>query len=116
MFPNTMPLVNGPTAPAGASQGTAAAPATTSFTQAPSYLTPGLSPSQMRQASPYTQYQNATQDMQKQMQNMRLGGIGSMVAPQQPGAPMGQANQPGQPSQYGPFGQSPTQPPQGGGF
>ncbi len=112
MFPNTYPLVNGPSAPVGANQASAAAP---SFTQAPSYLTPGLSPSQMLQASPYTQYQNATQDMQKQMQNMRLGGIGSMVAPQQPGGAPGQANQPGQPSQYGPFGQSPNQP-QGGGF
>ena len=114
MFPNTMPLVSGPSAPQAASTPTAA-----NYTQAPSYLTPALGASQMQQASPYTQYQNATQDMQKQMQNMRLGGVGAMA--QQPGgmpgmSPPGGPGQPGQPTQQGPFPQGAMSPPQFGGF
>ncbi len=92
MFPDTTPLVNGPSAPATTTASTG------TYTLSPSYLTPSLSPSQMLQASPYTQYQTATQDMQKQMQNMRLGGVGSMVSPSQSSG--------GSPQQTpGPFGQ-----------
>jgi hypothetical protein len=63
----------------------------------------------MIQASPYTQYQQATANMQQQLQNLRMGGVGAMAQPQQ-------ANQPGMPTAFGPSGQSPTQPPQAGGY
>ncbi len=102
MFPNTTPLVNGPTAPAQQS----AAP---SFSQAANYVNPGLSATQMMQSSPYTQYQQATQNMQQQMQNMKQAGVGSMAMQGQPG-------QSGAPGAFGPFGQSPTPPPQSGGY
>ncbi len=98
MFPNTTPLVNGPSAPT--QQG---AP---SFTQAANYVNPGLSANQMMQSSPYTQYQQATQNMQQQMQNIKAPGVGTMAM----------QGQPGQPGQQGPFGQSPTPPPQAGGY
>lgn len=104
MFPNTVPLVNGPSAPN--TQG--AAP---SFTQAANYLNPGLSNTQMMQSSPYTQYQQATQEMQKMMQNMKMGGVGTMAMPGQGGG-----GQPGAPGAFGPFGNSPTPPPQSGGY
>jgi len=102
LFPNTTPLINGPSAPA---QG---AP---SFTQAANYMNPGLSATQMMQSSPYTQYQQATQNMQQQMQNMKQSGVGAMAMQGQGGQ-----GQPGMPSPFGPFGQSPTPPPQGGGY
>ncbi len=99
MFPNTTPLVAGPTA--------TAAP---SFTQAANYMNPGLSATQMMQSSPYTQYQQATQNMQQQMQNMKAPGVGTM-------AMAGQGGQPGQPPQQGPFGQQQgAPPPQMGGY
>ncbi len=97
MFPNTTPLISGPSAPQ------AAAP---SFTQAANYMNPGLSATQMMQSSPYTQYQQATQNMQQQMQNIKAPGVGTMAM----------QGQPGQPGQQGPFGQSPTPPPQAGGY
>ena len=98
MFPNTTPLINGPTAPAAAPN----------FTQAANYVNPGLSANQMMQSSPYTQYQQATQNMQGQMQNMKQNGVGAMAMPQ--------GGQPGGPGAFGPFGQSPTPPPQSGGY
>ncbi len=101
MFPNTTPQISGPTAPA---QQAAAVP---SFTQAANYVNPGLSATQMMQSSPYTQYQQATQNMQQQMQNMKAPGVGSMAM---------QGGQGGQPGAFGPFGQSPTPPPQSGGY
>ncbi len=100
MFPNTVPLVNGPSAPAQPS-----------FTQAANYTNPGLSAGQMMQSSPYTQYQQATQNMQQQMQNAKQMGVGSMAQAGQGGAPGG-----GAPGAFSPFGQSPTQPPQAGGY
>ena len=102
MFPNTVPLVNGPSAPAQAIP---------SFTQAANYTNPGLSAGQMMQSSPYTQYQQATQNMQQQMQNAKQMGVGSMAQAGQGGAPGG-----GAPGAFSPFGQSPTQPPQAGGY
>ena len=103
MFPNTAPLINGPSAPA------AAAP---SFTQAANYVNPGLSATQMMQASPYTQYQQATQQMQQQMQNMKTPGVGTMAMQGQ-----GQGGgQPGAPGAFGPFGNSNIPPPQSGGY
>ncbi len=102
MFPNTTPLVNGPSAPTQQ--------AVPSFTQAANYMNPGLSAGQMMQSSPYTQYQQATQSMQQQMQNAKQMGVGSMAQQGQGGG------QPGAPGQFGPFGQSPTPPPQGGGY
>lgn len=101
MFPNTTPLVNGPSAP------TQAAP---SFTQAANYMNPGLSATQMMQSSPYTQYQQATQNMQQQMQNAKQMGVGAMAMQGQ-----GQGGQPGQPGAQSPFGM-PQQPPQMGGY
>ncbi len=98
MFPNTTPLVNGPSAPPQQAPG---------FTQAANYVNPGLSAGQMMQSSPYTQYQQATQQMQQQMQNIKAPGVGSMAM---------QGGQGGQQGQFGPFGQSPTPPPQGGGY
>ncbi len=96
MFPNTYPSVGGaPTAPV-----------VPSFTQAANYVNPGLSDNQMMQSSPYTQYQQATQSMQQQMQNMKTPGIGSMAMQGQ-----GQG-QPGQGAPPSPFGMSP---PPGGG-
>ncbi len=98
MFPNTTPLVNGP-----------AAPAAPGFTQAANYVNPGLSATQMMQSSPYTQYQQATQNMQQQMQNIKSPGVGTMAA-QGGGAP-------GQPGMPGPFGQNANAPPpQAGGY
>ena len=102
MFPNTTPLVSGPSAP------TATASAAPSFTQAANYVNPGLSATQMMQSSPYTQYQQATQNMQQQMQNMKAPGVGSMA--------MQGGGQPGAPGAFGPFGNSPTPPPQSGGY
>ncbi len=102
MFPNTTPLVNGPSAP------TQQAPSSPAFTQAANYMNPGLSATQMMQSSPYTQYQQATQQMQQQMQNMKAPGVGSMAMQG------GQGGQ--QQGAFGPFGQSPTPPPQGGGY
>ncbi len=98
MFPNTTPLVNGPSAQAAPS-----------FTQAANYMNPGLSATQMMQSSPYTQYQQATQNMQQQMQNIKAPGVGTMAMQGQ-----GQGGQ--APGAFGPFGQSPTPPPQGGGY
>ncbi len=99
MFPNTTPLVSGPSAPQQ----------TPGFTQAANYMNPGLSATQMMQSSPYTQYQQATQNMQQQMQNIKAPGVGTM-------AMQGQGGQPGQPGAQSPFGQSPIQPPQSGGY
>ena len=103
MFPNTVPLVNGPTAPAQQS-------GVPSFTQAANYMNPGLSATQMMQSSPYTQYQQATQNMQQQMQNMKQSGVGAMAMQGQGG--------PGQGGGAAPFGQrgmgQPQQP--GGGY
>jgi hypothetical protein len=104
LFPNTAPLINGPSAPA------AAAP---SFTQAANYVNPGLSATQMMQASPYTQYQQATQQMQQQMQNMKTPGVGAMAMQ---GPAGGGAQQGGQQGAFGPFGNSNIQPPQSGGY
>ncbi len=99
MFPNTSPLVNGPQAPT-----------VPSFTQAANYMNPGLSATQMMQSSPYTQYQQATQNMQQQMQNMKAPGVGTMAM--QGGQPGGQGGQ-----APGPFGQNnQIPPPQGGGY
>ncbi len=105
MFPNTTPLVNGPSAPAPAA--TSGVP---NFTQAANYVNPGLSANQMMQASPYTQYQQATQQMQQQMQNMKAPGVGAMAMQG------GQGQGGGAPGAFGPFGQSPTPPPQSGGY
>mgnify|MGYP001560149424 CR=1 FL=1 len=101
MFPNTTPLVNGPSAPQAAPN----------FTQAANYVNPGLSAGQMMQSSPYTQYQQATQQMQQQMQNMKAPGVGAMAMQ---GGQGGQGG--GAPGAFGPFGQSPTPPPQSGGY
>ncbi len=103
MFPNTSPLVNGPTAPQQAAP---------SFTQAANYVNPGLSATQMQQSSPYTQYQQATAQMQQQMQNMKAPGVGAMAM----GQGQGQPGPGGAPGAFGPFGQSPTPPPQSGGY
>ncbi len=102
MFPNTVPLVNGPSAPSASPP---------SFTQAANYTNPGLSAGQMMQSSPYTQYQQATQNMQQQMQNAKQMGVGAMAQGGQGGGQPG-----GAPGAFGPFGQSPTQPPQMGGY
>ena len=91
MFPNTYPSIGA----------TPTAPTIPSFTQAANYVNPGLSANQMMQSSPYTQYQQATQNMQQQMQNIKTPGIGSMVMQGQQGQP-GQTGAP--PS---PFGMSP---------
>ena len=104
MFPNTTPLVNGPSAPPTQT-------AIPSFTQAANYVNPGLSATQMMQASPYTQYQQATSQMQQQMQGMKQNGVGAMAMMGQ-----GQGGQPGAPGAFGPFGNSPTPPPQSGGY
>ncbi len=98
MFPNTSPLISGPQAPAAPS-----------FVQAANYTNPGLSANQMMQSSPYTQYQQATQNMQQQMQNIKAPGVGTM-------AMQGQGQGGGQPGAPGVFGQSPMQPPQPGGY
>lgn len=96
MFPNTTPLVSGPSAPQAPS-----------FTQAANYMNPGLSATQMMQSSPYTQYQQATQNMQQQMANIKQPGVGTMAMPGQPG-------QPGMQGAQSPFGM--PQPPQAGGY
>ena len=102
MFPNTTPQVSGPQDPA--------APNVPSFSQAANYVNPGLSAGQMMQSSPYTQYQQATQNMQQQMQNIKAPGVGTMAMQGGPGG------QPG--GQPGVFGQPPPGPPpmQGGGY
>jgi hypothetical protein len=105
LFPNTTPLVNGPSAPT-------AQAGVPSFTQAANYMNPGLSATQMMQSSPYTQYQQATQNMQQQMQNMKTPGVGTMAMQGQ-----GQGGgQPGAPGAFGPFGNSNIPPPQSGGY
>ncbi len=96
MFPNTYPQVSGPTAPG---QQQSSIP---SFTQAANYVNPGLSAGQMMQSSPYTQYQQATQNMQQQMQNIKQPGVGMQA----------QQGQGGMPSPFG----APQQPPQAGGY
>ncbi len=103
MFPNTTPLINGPSAPQA--QGGAGG-----FTQAANYMNPGLSATQMMQSSPYTQYQQATQNMQQQMQNAKQMGVGAMAMQGGPGGQPGQ----GGPNPFGPPEQ--TQPPQAGGY
>ena len=81
MFPNTSPLVSGPSAPAQPSP----------FIQAANYINPALSGTMMMQSSPYTQYQQATQSMQQQMANQKQNGVGAMVQQNQ-GGPGGSPN------------------------
>ena len=76
-------------------------------------MNPGLSATQMMQSSPYTQYQQATQQMQQQMQNIKANGVGAMAmqGPQGGGAQQGP-----QQGSFGPFGNAGTPPPQSGGY
>ena len=116
MFPNTAPMVAGPSAPY-TDPTTQALTNPTAATQ-PGYDLPGLSMQQMMATGPYAQYQKAMQGMQQQQKNMQAHGVGSMNQP--PGLPAGVMPGgggigTGGGGVFGPFPQG-APPPQGGGF